>query len=103
MNLLLDTHVLLWWLAKSRRLSRTAEDAILNCARAYVSAATAWEIRIKSAMGKLEFRGEPLAAINISAPTSRWTLSEMRSKLAPLLLQTARAASLGHAPRLHRR
>jgi IclR family transcriptional regulator, pca regulon regulatory protein len=47
--------------------------------------------------------GEPLAAVNISAPTSRWTLTEMRSKLAPLLLQTARAASLDRAPRLHRR
>ncbi len=39
--------------------------------------------------------GQPLAAVNISAPTSRWTLPELRSKLAPLLLQTARAASLG--------
>jgi len=43
--------------------------------------------------------GQPLAAVNISAPTSRWTLPELRSKLSPLLLQTARAASRGHAPR----
>src|SRR5579863_8190313 len=28
--------------------------------------------------------GQPLAAVNISAPTSRWTLPELRSKLAPL-------------------
>jgi IclR family transcriptional regulator, pca regulon regulatory protein len=41
--------------------------------------------------------GEALAAVNISAPTSRWTLAEMRAKLAPLLLQTARAASVGQA------
>jgi IclR family pca regulon transcriptional regulator len=41
--------------------------------------------------------GQPLAAVNISAPTSRWTLPELRSKLAPLLLQTARAASLGQS------
>jgi IclR family transcriptional regulator, pca regulon regulatory protein len=48
--------------------------------------------------------GAPLAAINISAPTSRWTLSELHAKLAPLLLQTARAASSGqtHRPRLRR-
>jgi len=39
--------------------------------------------------------GEPLAAVNISAPTSRWTLAELRSKLSPVLLQTARAASRG--------
>ena len=41
--------------------------------------------------------GEALAAVNISAPTSRWTLPELRAKLAPLLLQTARAASLGQS------
>jgi IclR family transcriptional regulator, pca regulon regulatory protein len=41
--------------------------------------------------------GQPLAAVNISAPTSRWTLPELRSKLAPLLLQTARAACLGQS------
>ena len=41
--------------------------------------------------------GEPLAAVNISAPTSRWTLPELRAQLSPLLLQTARAASLGQS------
>jgi DNA-binding IclR family transcriptional regulator len=46
--------------------------------------------------------GEPLAAINISAPTSRWTLAELRAKLAPVLLQTARAASRAQAPRPRR-
>lgn len=46
--------------------------------------------------------GAPLAAVNVSAPTSRWTLAELRAKLAPLLLQTARAASSGHAPRTRR-
>lgn len=39
--------------------------------------------------------GQPLAAINISAPTSRFTLAELRAKLSPVLLQTARAASRG--------
>src|SRR5256885_16850637 len=48
--------------------------------------------------------GQPLAAVNISAPTSRWTLAELRSKLAPLLLQTERAAWQGDLPppRRHR-
>jgi IclR family transcriptional regulator, pca regulon regulatory protein len=48
--------------------------------------------------------GAPVAAINISAPTSRWTLAELQAKLAPLLLQTARAASSGqaHRPRIRR-
>jgi len=47
--------------------------------------------------------GRPLGAVNVSAPTSRWTLAELRSKLAPLLLQTARATSSGCAPRPQRR
>ncbi|HVN43653.1 MAG TPA: IclR family transcriptional regulator [Steroidobacteraceae bacterium] len=47
--------------------------------------------------------GLPLAAVNISAPTSRWTLAQLRVKLAPLLLQSAQAASLGHTLRPPRR
>jgi IclR family transcriptional regulator, pca regulon regulatory protein len=47
--------------------------------------------------------GEPVAAVNVSAPTSRWTLPELRAKLAPLLLQTVRAASPGRVPRPRRR
>jgi len=47
--------------------------------------------------------GQPLAAVNISAPTSRWTLAQLRAKLAPLLLHSAQAASLGHTPRSQRR
>jgi DNA-binding IclR family transcriptional regulator len=37
--------------------------------------------------------GTPVAAINISAPTSRWTLDELRARFSPVLLETARAAS----------
>jgi len=47
--------------------------------------------------------GQPLAAVNISAPTSRWTLAQLRAKLAPLLLQSAQAASLGNTRRPQRR
>jgi IclR family pca regulon transcriptional regulator len=42
--------------------------------------------------------GHPVGAINISAPSSRWTLEEMRAKLAPLLIETARAVSSGVVP-----
>jgi IclR family pca regulon transcriptional regulator len=37
--------------------------------------------------------GRPVAAVNLSGPTSRWSLAELRERLAPLLLETARAAS----------
>ena len=51
--LLLDTHVLLWWLADDPRLGPEARKLI---ARETVSVSTAslWEIAIKSGLGKLQ-------------------------------------------------
>lgn len=55
MNLLLDTHALLWWLDDSPELSNKARKAIADEANAvYVSAASVWEISIKRALGKLQ-------------------------------------------------
>ena len=44
--------------------------------------------------------GRPVAAINISGPTSRWTMEALIQRWAPLLMQTARAASSGMADRI---
>lgn len=55
MRYLLDTHVLLWWLNKDKRLSPEAENAISNPTEfIYMSAVSAWEISIKRATGKLQ-------------------------------------------------
>jgi PIN domain nuclease of toxin-antitoxin system len=54
-KVLLDTHVLLWWLGESSYLSKKAFDIIRNESNLiFISAATAWEISIKKALGKLE-------------------------------------------------
>ena len=54
-RLLLDTHVLLWWLSDDPRLSATCRDLIGDADNEiYVSAASTWEISIKRALGKLE-------------------------------------------------
>lgn len=54
MDLLLDTHALLWWLADDPSLSRRARAAIANTANTVlVSAASAWEIATKVRLGKL--------------------------------------------------
>jgi len=58
LRLLLDAHVLLWWLASSPRLAKNVRTAIEECEVACVSAATVWEIAIKVAARKLEFRGD---------------------------------------------
>ncbi|RMD62501.1 type II toxin-antitoxin system VapC family toxin [Candidatus Parcubacteria bacterium] len=55
MNLLLDTHALLWWLADDERLSERAREVIANPANlVFVSAVSGWEISIKHALGRLE-------------------------------------------------
>lgn len=55
---LLDTHVLLWWLSDPSKLSTEARDAISEGAHSvYMSAAAAWEMAIKKALGRLEFPG----------------------------------------------
>lgn len=56
-GLLLDTHVLLWWLTEPERLSPHALDSIASAdQRVFVSAASAWEIGIKLSVGKLRLR-----------------------------------------------
>jgi|SRR5438132_9717159 len=55
---LLDTHVLLWWLQGGSNLSSPARTIVLNpAAKALVSAASAWEIAIKCKAGKLDAGG----------------------------------------------
>lgn len=55
MKILLDTHVLLWWLADDPLLSRKARSLIIDKKNiVFISAATTWEMMIKKALGKLE-------------------------------------------------
>ncbi len=54
MRLLLDAHVLLWWLADDSMLGPDARALIAEPANeVFVSAATVWEIAIKRALGKV--------------------------------------------------
>lgn len=54
MNLLLDTHTLLWWLNDDPRLSEAARSRITDPeATVFVSAASAWEASTKLRLGKL--------------------------------------------------
>ncbi|WP_135256814.1 type II toxin-antitoxin system VapC family toxin [Thermus caldilimi] len=53
MNLLLDSHIVLWWLSDDRRLSRRARRLIEGADQVFVSAATTWELAVKASLGKL--------------------------------------------------
>ena len=55
MNVLLDTQAFLWWATSSDRLTETATLAISDPASSvHVSVASAWEIAIKVAAGRLQ-------------------------------------------------
>lgn len=55
MNLLLDTHVLIWALENNPKLSNQARAAIIDGNNVvFVSSVSAWEISIKKAAGKLK-------------------------------------------------
>lgn len=58
MNLLLDTHTLLWWLDDNPTLSKKARTFISDAqSTVFISAAVIWEIRIKQALGKIKIPG----------------------------------------------
>ena len=89
MSLLLDTHILLWWLADSPRLSKKARKAIQDAETVWVSAVSAWEIALKRSRGLLE------APDNLEA-----TLRARDMQALPLTI--AHAAAAGKLPLHHR-
>lgn len=54
MRLLLDTHVFLWAMANDDRLLPQARELLEEADEVYVSAASIWEIAIKTRLGKLK-------------------------------------------------
>lgn len=60
MNLLLDTHVLLWAAGETKRLSRKARQLLSDDANSlYFSSASFWEISIKLGLGRPDFKVNP--------------------------------------------
>jgi len=58
-ELLLDTHVFLWWLADDPRLGPRSRSEIAEGDNiVFISAASAWEISVKRASGRLEAPGD---------------------------------------------
>lgn len=60
MKWLVDTHLLLWAAGETNKLSRTARRILEDeAAELWFSAASLWEIAIKNALGRKDFRAEP--------------------------------------------
>ena len=62
MNLLLDTHVVLWWRDDSARLPAAVRRAIASADVVWVSAASGWEVALKLVAGKLKL-AEPFGSM----------------------------------------
>lgn len=90
MKYLLDTHVLLWWLADSESLNSPAREAISSRSNVvFVSAVSLWEIVIKQKLGKLEL-----------PPDWATTLSE--ESFSRLPIRWEHALAVRDLPDLHR-
>lgn len=61
MRLLLDTHVFLWAVAGSPLLKPATRRALESADQVFVSAASIWEIAIKSRLGKIKADPDELA------------------------------------------
>jgi PIN domain nuclease of toxin-antitoxin system len=89
MRVLLDTHILLWWLAADPALPRLAADVISNPdTNVVISAASAWEIAIKKAVGRLEAPDDLLNALEANDFES-------------IAITTTHALAAGQLPRHH--
>lgn len=61
---LLDTHVVLWWLAQPERLTQRARTVIADGHnRVFVSAAAVWEMTIKQSIGRLSMPDDLLSVL----------------------------------------
>ncbi len=59
MRILVDTHILLWWLASSEKISSRARELVESADSALFSAASIWEIAIKAQLGRIDFTVAP--------------------------------------------
>lgn len=93
MDLLLDTHALLWWLLGDPRLGQQAQDAIQNPRnRVYASVVSAWEIAIKFGLGRLQ----------VPTPVSSWLPAELvANKFSPLSIDVRHALGVETLPPHH--
>lgn len=54
MNLLLDTHIFLWWCDDHSLIKENVRSAIRDAEKVFVSVASAWETAVKIGLGKVQ-------------------------------------------------
>lgn len=91
MRLLLDTHVALWAVTASERLSARAAALILEADEVFVSAASLWEVAIKHGLGRGDMPVSATQALQAFA----------NSDYRVLAVQASHAVRVGSLPPLH--
>jgi len=93
MKALIDTHTFLWWNTEDPRLSSRAREIIADGKNEiFLSAASAWEIAIKTAKGRLVLPEEPALYV-----ASRMNLH----RIQPLPVQVSHALRVYELPAHH--
>ena len=94
MSYLLDTHIFLWWVLNHPNLSRSIRATIADPTHdVYVSAASAWEMIIKSSIGKLTLPSSP----------EHWIKEQLRlNAFLPLPISIEHALAVASLPPLHK-
>jgi PIN domain nuclease of toxin-antitoxin system len=87
--LLLDTHVVLWWLTDDPTLADQLKETIDQEIDVFVSAVTVWEVTIKQQLGKITAPADLPEAIR-------------DSDLANLPVTADHAVAAGRLPLVHR-
>lgn len=94
MNLLLDTHALIWWLIDNPRLSTVARQVISDEENlVFVSSASAWEISTKHRIGKLPEIGDLI---------ERFATYLRKERFEPLPISIKHSLKAGMLPGPHR-
>ena len=93
MKALLDTHTFLWWNTNDRRLSPAARAFITDGRnQVFLGAASAWEIAIKVARGRLDLPSTP----------DQYVAERLRSNgFSPLPVQISHALEVYRLPLHH--
>jgi PIN domain nuclease of toxin-antitoxin system len=88
-SLLLDTHVVLWWLTDDPALPENVKTRLDDEPDVYVSAASIWEVAIKLSLGKLARPADLPERI-------------IESGFRPLSITSEHAMVAGRLPLIHR-
>ena len=94
MRILLDTHAFLWWISDAPQLSQEARQIIGNGENTlFLSAASGWEIAIKTRLGKLK----------LPADIASFILEQLSvNAVTPLPIQMKHALRVSSLPDFHR-